>query len=386
MATTKPTALSQLTPLLPSELPTIIKNHIKMCEKGYIQLTPMFWGPPGIGKSQIIAQACADMGYELIDFRVTMYDAVDVRGIPYRSEDGVRWELPNMFPRNPDAKVVILFDELAQGTQSVQTALFQLLTDRKIGDYTLPKNVILLAAGNRAEDRSGSKVMLAAMQSRLRHFELTVSVDEWLEHGFAVGYHPLMLAYIKNHPNELLVVDVNERYGTRSPRTWGQAVNPILQIDEESPMLPKIFEAEITSAIGNAAANGFINWLKVRTKLPNLDEIAKSGKSNKLDSTDKEYINVSYIACMGIAARMRDMNAKVKSLKGTPSFEEAEKKNYETQNQFFMWMNDNVKKPIFLYVLRQYIGAMKQTVITTKVPSAHAIMTELARQVTFMRE
>jgi len=56
---------------------------------------PMFlWGPPGIGKSQIVAQIAADLKLPLIDIRAVLLDPVDLRGVPSVENGTTRWN-PN---------------------------------------------------------------------------------------------------------------------------------------------------------------------------------------------------------------------------------------------------------------------------------------------------
>ncbi len=61
----KPSSLTQaLLGLIPQQLPL----HI--------------WGPPGVGKSKVIAQAASRLGLEMIDLRAVLLDPVDLRGLP----------------------------------------------------------------------------------------------------------------------------------------------------------------------------------------------------------------------------------------------------------------------------------------------------------------
>jgi midasin (ATPase involved in ribosome maturation) len=61
----------------------------------------MLWGPPGVGKSQIIAGIARDHGASLIDIRLSQMEPTDLRGIPFRSGERVEWSVPALLP---DAK------------------------------------------------------------------------------------------------------------------------------------------------------------------------------------------------------------------------------------------------------------------------------------------
>jgi MoxR-like ATPase len=45
-----------------------------------IQKPAFVWGPPGVGKSQIVAQVAGLLGIRLIDIRAILLDPVDLHG------------------------------------------------------------------------------------------------------------------------------------------------------------------------------------------------------------------------------------------------------------------------------------------------------------------
>ena len=124
---------------------------------------PLFlWGPPGVGKSEM-CQHVVDSGElgkaKLIDIRASLLDPTDVRGFPAPdlANNRMVWLPPVDFPTEEEAAkydtIVMLFDELNSGAQSVQAALYQLILNKKVGQYELPKNVKIVAAGNRESDK-----------------------------------------------------------------------------------------------------------------------------------------------------------------------------------------------------------------------------------------
>ena len=60
----------------PSELKSKLKTLISIQKPAFI------WGASGIGKSEIIAKVADELGYNLIDVRVSLLDPVDLRGVP----------------------------------------------------------------------------------------------------------------------------------------------------------------------------------------------------------------------------------------------------------------------------------------------------------------
>src|SRR5688572_6213988 len=58
----------------------------------------MLWGPPGIGKSQLVRAVAERHGVRLIDVRLSQMEPADLRGIPFRHEGHVIWSVPALLP------------------------------------------------------------------------------------------------------------------------------------------------------------------------------------------------------------------------------------------------------------------------------------------------
>ena len=58
----------------------------------------MLWGPPGVGKSQMVAQVAKKYDDAVIDIRLSQMEPTDLRGIPFRVGDVVEWAIPAMLP------------------------------------------------------------------------------------------------------------------------------------------------------------------------------------------------------------------------------------------------------------------------------------------------
>ena len=119
---------------------------------------PIFlWGAPGIGKSELVEGIVeAHPGNNLmIDMRLALMEPTDLRGYPFRNPatNQMEWapaaDLPTMEQAELYDLIVLFLDELNSAPPSVQAAAYQLILNGKIGQYELPKNVRIVAAGNR---------------------------------------------------------------------------------------------------------------------------------------------------------------------------------------------------------------------------------------------
>ena len=99
------------------------------------------WGPPGCAKSQIAQQVAAASHRTYLDVRALLLDPVDLRGIPWRDADGrTRWAPPAFLPPGDAAgRWLVNLEELPSAVPMVQAALYQLVLDRRCGEYVLPE-------------------------------------------------------------------------------------------------------------------------------------------------------------------------------------------------------------------------------------------------------
>ena len=87
--------------------------------------------------------------FETVDVRALLLDPVDLRGIPWRDgADRTRWAPPAFLPPSDDpGRWLINLEELPSAVPMVQAALYQLVLDRKVGEYELPEGASLIACG-----------------------------------------------------------------------------------------------------------------------------------------------------------------------------------------------------------------------------------------------
>uniref|UniRef100_UPI0025DB766D AAA family ATPase n=1 Tax=Sulfuricurvum sp. TaxID=2025608 RepID=UPI0025DB766D len=103
------------------------------------KIPTFLWGAPGIGKSSIIKQIARESGIECIDLRLSLMDPTDLKGIPFYEKDShsALWAPPSFLPR--EGRGILFLDELNSAAPAVQASAYQLILDRKVGEYTLPE-------------------------------------------------------------------------------------------------------------------------------------------------------------------------------------------------------------------------------------------------------
>lgn len=244
------------------------------------------WGGPGIGKSSVVRQLAHELGLALRDIRALLLDPVDIRGLPYLGPDGrSKWAVPDFLPS--DGAGILFLDELNAAPGMVQAAFYQLVLDRKLGEYTLPDDWVVVAAGNRETDRAQTSRMHTPLRNRFVHLEFEVDMEAWSEWAINADIRPEVIAFIRFRPQLLSSYD-KDAHAFASPRSW-EFVSQILKSAPDRGIEHELF----SGAVGNAAATEFSGFLRMFRELPNIDAIL---------------LNPTYAVASALAHRATDTN------------------------------------------------------------------------------
>ncbi len=134
------------------------------------------WGACVVGKSQIVSQVANDLDYDFLDVRAVQLDPVDLRGLPRIAEDQTEWVPPKFLPTS--GKGILFLDELTSAPQMTQAGCYQLVLDRKLGEYVLPDGWVVIAAGNPASERGVHFAMPRPLRNRFVHLDLEPDLDD----------------------------------------------------------------------------------------------------------------------------------------------------------------------------------------------------------------
>src|SRR5205823_4197173 len=129
------------------------------------------------------------------------------------------WCPPSFLPQPGQKPGLLFFDELNAAPPLVQASLYQLILDRRIGEYVLPPGWRIIAAGNRAEDASVTFRMPAALANRFVHIEYEIDFEDWRTWAVGAGIHPLVIGFISTRRELLFNMKTPER-GFPTPRSW----------------------------------------------------------------------------------------------------------------------------------------------------------------------
>jgi hypothetical protein len=261
-------------------------------------------GSPGIGKSYIVNDIAKKNDLELIDVRLSQLDAVDLRGIPAILDNQTVWMSPIFLPKDENSSGILFLDELNSASLSVQAAIYQLVLDRKIGEYSLPKNWKIVCAGNKINDKGIVFKLPSPLVNRMVHLLLEAKYDDFKNWAILNGIHSYILGFLGFRP-DLLSSEVPNSTETNpafcTPRAWSM-LSTILKNESDVSVISPI----IYGTVGYAAAIEFISFIKVYETLPNIDEI--------LEGTCEVVPNepsALYALCSAVIEKYTDCNQAV---------------------------------------------------------------------------
>ncbi len=241
-------------------------SHAKSILEG-TDLPVFLWGPPGIGKSAIVKQLAEEHGLEFIDLRLTLLDPTDLRGIPFLKDGSAEWAPPVFLPRSGAG--VLFFDELNAAPPTIQASAYQLILDRKVGEYSLPTGWKIVAAGNRETDRAVTFRMPKPLSNRFLHIEIEPNLEDWKLWAMKNDIHSQIISFLNFRPGLLFVFEpTSASQAFATPRTWEYA-SSLLSSDLHGDLL----RLAIVGVIGEGAAAELWSFLEMAKHLPSIDDI-----------------------------------------------------------------------------------------------------------------
>ena len=257
-------------------------------------------GKHGIGKSDIVKQILAEMGYSVICLFVgQMADAGDAIGLPDKIDaefvvkdpkTGVvstqvgritKFAPPAWWPRDPNAKVAIFLDEANRGKPELNQCLMDMLLNRQLNGNALPDACRIFGAWNPIDDGFYQvEEPDPAWLDRWNVYTLDPSVEEWMDWAWKAGVNNNVIGFISEN-RELLdpyvssSKEILKKYkaGSVLPsrRSWhrvSQIMNDAIKANDQfwvdSDNGLGLLKEMVAGVVGVHAASAFGNY--VRTK------------------------------------------------------------------------------------------------------------------------
>jgi hypothetical protein len=283
----------------PSQLITLLSAAIPK------RLPVLITGAPGVGKSDIVAQAATLTGSELILSHPAVADPTDAKGLPWpkAGQDEATFlpfgELARALKAT--SPTVWFLDDLGQATPAVQASFMQLILARRVNGHILPDCVTFVAATNRRADRAGVSGILEPVKSRFATIvELHPDVDSWSQWAFSANIPSVLIAFLRFRPD--LLSDFKptaDMSNSPMPRTWASLAKL------EALTLPQQVElAAMSGAVGDGPAAEYIAFRRMFQSITSVDAILLDPKGVKLPTQPNEI----YATCTALASKVTEQN------------------------------------------------------------------------------
>lgn len=293
----------------PAYLSRVLNEELLGTLKGHH--TPvMLWGPPGVGKSQIIMQIGTQHDLPVIDIRLSQMEPSDLRGIPFKQDDKVEWAIPSMLP---DAKIhgpsgILFLDEINSAAPSVSAAAYQLILDRRLGNYQVPEGWAVFAAGNRQGDRGVTYAMPAPLANRFSHYEIDLNLDDWVAWAYKNNIDERVIGFLRYRPELLFDFDpAHNPVAFPSPRSWEYAHRALQKFIK----YPDLLLGSLQSCVGLAAGIECHAFVESLDQMPDLDKILSGEDIKAPDEIDLQYAVASALVGRAIRAQGTDSVRKI---------------------------------------------------------------------------
>ena len=233
---------------------------------------PLFiWGAPGIGKSSIVKQVAREKGLIFTDLRLSLMDPTDLKGIPFfdRENHEAVWAKPNFLPKDPNSKGILFLDEINTAPPSVQASAYQLVLDRKVGDYELPEGWSIVAAGNNESDRGVVYRMPPPLANRFVHLDMEVDFEDWKVWAYKNDIDSAVIGFLNFDKEKIFLFDPakNEK-SFPTPRSW-EYVDKVMKTGLTSSL---IYDT-VAGSVGKECATAFLAFKKVMHELPDIEKV-----------------------------------------------------------------------------------------------------------------
>ena len=286
---------------------------------------PLIVGESGIGKTALANKLAKENNWSLVVIDGNLLKEGEIGGLPtvesYITEDNngnkiekkttiyaVHNKLREIDEEVEKGNTVLLFiDEINRCEHTVQQELMNLILNREINGYKLPKQVKIIAAMN-PSSKYGSDFdyqvvdMDAAQENRFVWLNMEPDHNVWIKWAIDAGIEPKVIEFISTFPEYLN--KVNEDDVRATPRSYERVSKSYAVYKEQIDSIPRnVFLNVIKGNVGKVIAEEFISFVESdREPLISFDDVFSGETLDEkvIDKVKNESHTRLYIVAMNI--------------------------------------------------------------------------------------
>ena len=174
---------------------------------------PLFlMGPPGIGKTAIMAQVAAEMGVGLLSYSMTHHTRQSALGLPFiahKKYQGIEYDISEYTMSEIIAAIydlmeetgvqegILFLDEINCVSETLAPVMLQFLQYKVFGRHRVPDGWVVVTAGNPPEYNTSVRTFDIVTWDRLKRIDVEPSFDVWKEYAYQRGVHPSIMTYLE---------------------------------------------------------------------------------------------------------------------------------------------------------------------------------------------
>jgi hypothetical protein len=257
----------------------------------------MIKGPPGVGKSDLMAKVQKDLGCDLILMHPVVSDPTDAKGLPaqtgpYEADFIPFGDLKRMMEAT--RLTLVLVDDFGQAEEQVQKSFMQLVLARQINGKKISEHISFVFATNDRTHKSGVRGIIESMKTRVFSIiQFDFDLDDWVLWALDAGVPTEFIAYARFRPKCMSdFVPTAELTNGCCPRTFVQASKMY-----ELGLDPRDEFEVLKGAVGEAEAGELTAFLKTYRELPSIDTVLLHPKTVKIpENPSVQYALVGAVA------------------------------------------------------------------------------------------
>lgn len=181
-------------------------------------------GPPGIGKTQIMAQIAKECKIGLVSYTITHHTRQSAVGLPYIKEEEFEGKtysiteytmseiIASIYQKIKETGIkegILFIDEINCVSETLAPTMLQFLQNKTFGNQRIPEGWIIVAAGNPPEYNKSVREFDMVTLDRVRYINVEANYHIWKKYALSRHLHPMILSYLELKPSQFYRIETS---------------------------------------------------------------------------------------------------------------------------------------------------------------------------------